>query len=101
MTPEPWETFTEKYEVNGIYNGKVVNLTDFGAFVELEPGIEGLVHVSHIAKEHVEKPSDVLKVNQNVEVRILEYVSDEKKVKLSMKAVHEPVVQDTAEVEAE
>ena len=101
LTPEPWETFTEKYEVNGIYNGKVVNLTDFGAFVELEPGIEGLVHVSHIAKEHVEKPSDVLKVNQNVEVRILEYVSDEKKVKLSMKAVHEPVVQEAAEVEAE
>ncbi|GAB6108892.1 30S ribosomal protein S1 [Fusibacter bizertensis] len=99
LTPEPWETFADKYEVNGIYNGKVVNLTDFGAFVELEPGIEGLVHVSHIAKEHVEKPSDVLKVNQNVEVRILEYVSDEKKVKLSMKAVHEPVVQEPAEQE--
>jgi ribosomal protein S1 len=63
-------------------------LTDFGAFVELEPGIEGLVHVSHIAKEHVEKPADVLRVNEVVEVKILEYVSDEKKVKLSMKEVH-------------
>lgn len=91
LSAEPWVTFNEKYEVGGIYSGKVVNLTDFGAFVELEAGIEGLVHVSHIAKEHIEKPSDVLKVNQIVDVRILEYVSDEKKVKLSMKAVHEPV----------
>ena len=64
-----------------------------GAFVELEPGIEGLVHVSHIAKEHIEKPADVLKVNQSVEVRILEYVAEEKKVKLSMKAVHEPIAE--------
>lgn len=101
LTTEPWVTFDEKYEVGGIYSGKVVNLTDFGAFVELEPGIEGLVHVSHIAKEHVEKPSDVLKVNQTVEVRILEYVADEKKVKLSMKAVHEPVAAEANEVETE
>jgi len=93
LSQEPWANFNEKYEVNGIYTGKVVNLTDFGAFVELEPGIEGLVHVSHIAKEHIEKPADVLKVNQSVEVRILEYVAEEKKVKLSMKAVHEPVAE--------
>lgn len=99
LSEEPWAKFDQKYEVNGIYNGKVVNLTDFGAFVELEPGIEGLVHVSHIAKEHVEKPADVLRVNQTVEVRILEYVPEEKKVKLSMKAVHEPVVEE-AVVEA-
>jgi len=65
----------------------VVNLTDFGAFVELEPGIEGLVHVSHIAREHVEKPEDVLSINQMVTVKILEYIIDEKKVKLSMKEV--------------
>lgn len=91
LTEEPWATFGDKYEVDGVYEGKIVNLTDFGAFVELEPGIEGLVHVSHIAREHVEKPSDVLKINQVVEVRILEYISEEKKVKLSMKAVNEPV----------
>jgi len=84
LSEEPWASFDKKYEVNGIYTGKVVNLTDFGAFVELEPGIEGLVHVSHIAKEHVEKPADVLRVNQSVEVRILEYVAEEKKVKLSI-----------------
>ncbi|MBE0449568.1 MAG: 30S ribosomal protein S1 [Clostridia bacterium] len=98
LTDEPWSQFEEKYSVDGVYEGKVVNLTDFGAFVELEPGIEGLVHVSHIAKEHVEKPADVLRVNQVVEVKILEYVSDEKKVKLSMKAVSEPAIE---EVEAE
>lgn len=105
LSQEPWANFNDKYEVNGIYTGKVVNLTDFGAFVELEPGIEGLVHVSHIAKEHIEKPADVLKVNQSVEVRILEYVAEEKKVKLSMKAVHEPVAEavstETAEAKVE
>lgn len=88
LSEEPWSQFENKYEIGGVYEGKVVNLTDFGAFVELEPGIEGLVHVSHIAKEHVEKPADVLRVNEVVEVKILEYVSDEKKVKLSMKEVH-------------
>jgi ribosomal protein S1 len=101
LTDEPWSQFEEKYSVDGVYEGKVVNLTDFGAFVELEPGIEGLVHVSHIAKEHVEKPADVLRVNQVVEVKILEYVSDEKKVKLSMKAVNEPVVEEVEAVEVE
>lgn len=94
LSDEPWSQFEEKYSVDGVYEGKVVNLTDFGAFVELEPGIEGLVHVSHIAKEHVEKPADVLRVNQVVEVKILEYVSDEKKVKLSMKAVNEPAIEE-------
>ncbi|MGX8795480.1 30S ribosomal protein S1 [Fusibacter sp. JL298sf-3] len=89
LTEEPWSRFEEKYDTEAVYTGKVVNLTDFGAFVELEPGIEGLVHVSHIAREHVEKPTDVLKVNQMVEVKILEYAIDEKKVKLSMKEVNQ------------
>ncbi len=87
LSQEPWATFEDKYEAGEVYNGKIVNLTDFGAFVELEPGIEGLVHVSHIAREHVEKPSDVLNVGQEVEVKILEYILDERKVKLSMKEV--------------
>lgn len=99
LSDEPWSKFEEKYNVENVYEGKVVNLTDFGAFVELEPGIEGLVHVSHIAKEHVEKPTDVLRVNQTVEVKILEYAIDEKKVKLSMKEADESeeIVDEVAE----
>lgn len=98
LTEEPWSDFENKYEIGGIYEGRVVNLTDFGAFVELEPGIEGLVHVSHIAKEHVEKPADVLKVNDLVEVKVLEFAADEKKVKLSMKEVQEvQTVEETTE----
>lgn len=89
LTPEPWTTFEDRYEVDHIYQGLIVNLTEFGAFVELEPGIEGLVHVSHISKEHVEKPSDVLHVGQRVDVKILEFDLDEKKVKLSMKRVED------------
>jgi len=103
LSEEPWSSFEGKYQIDDVYTGKVVNLTDFGAFVELEPGIEGLVHVSHIAKEHVEKPSDALSLNQIVEVKILEFNIDDKKVKLSMKAVNEPVeeVQEVQEVEEE
>lgn len=89
VTPEPWSDFEHRYFVDYIYYGTVVNLTEFGAFVELEPGIEGLVHVSHISKQHVDKPSDVLKQGQQVEVKILEYSLDDRRIKLSIKAVEE------------
>ncbi len=82
---DPWATFADRYEVGGTYHSKVVNLTDFGAFVELEPGIEGLVHISQISHKRVEKPSDELKVGEEHEVRILEADSAAKKLKLSMK----------------
>ena len=65
-------------------------MTDFGAFVELEPGIDALLHVSQIAKEHVEKPADVLKVGQEVEAKIVDFNLDDKKISLSMKALIEP-----------
>ena len=62
----PWKDATVKYAVGNVVTGKVARMTDFGAFVELEPGIDALLHVSQIAKEHVEKPADVLKVGQEV-----------------------------------
>ena len=65
-------------------------MTDFGAFVELEPGIDALLHVSQIAKEHVEKPADVLKVGQEVEAKIVDFNEDEKKISLSIKAMFAP-----------
>lgn len=89
VTPEPWSDFEERYNVDYIYWGTVVNLTEFGAFVELEPGIEGLVHISHVSRNHVDKISDVLKTGDRVEVKILEYSMEEKRVKLSIKAVQE------------
>ena len=62
----PWKDAATKYAVGNVVTGKVARMTDFGAFVELEPGIDALLHVSQIAKEHIEKPSDVLSVGQEV-----------------------------------
>ncbi len=86
----PWKDATEKYAVGNVVKGKVARMTDFGAFVELEPGIDALLHVSQIAKEHVEKPSDVLKVGQEVEAKIVDFNEADKKISLSIKAMFAP-----------
>ncbi|MBQ9303145.1 30S ribosomal protein S1 [Butyrivibrio sp.] len=86
----PWKDATEKYAVGNIVKGKVARMTDFGAFVELEPGIDALLHVSQIAKEHVEKPADVLKVGQEVEAKIVDFNEEEKKISLSIKTMFAP-----------
>ena len=86
----PWKDATEKYAVGNIVKGKVARMTDFGAFVELEPGIDALLHVSQIAKEHVEKPADVLKVGQEVEAKIVDFNEADKKISLSIKAMLAP-----------
>ncbi len=85
ITTNPWETVEEKYLPEEEYDGKITSLTDFGAFVELEPGLEGLIHVSQISNERVEKPSDVLKVGESVKVKVIEINKEENRIKLSMK----------------
>ncbi len=86
----PWKDATEKYAVGNVVKGKVARMTDFGAFIELEPGIDALLHVSQIAKEHVEKPADVLKVGQEVEAKIVDFNEADKKISLSIKAMFAP-----------
>jgi small subunit ribosomal protein S1 len=86
----PWKDATTKYAVGNVVKGKVARMTDFGAFIELEPGIDALLHVSQIAKEHVEKPADVLKVGQEVEAKIVDFNEDDKKISLSIKALFAP-----------
>ena len=76
-----------KLEVGSIVTGKVARMTDFGAFVELEPGVDALLHVSQIAKEHIEKPSDVLKVGQEVTAKVVDFKKDDRKISLSIKAL--------------
>ena len=73
-------------------------MTDFGAFVELAPGVDALLHVSQISRDHVEKPSDVLKVGQEVEAKIVDFSEDEKKISLSMKALTASDETDDADV---
>ena len=94
----PWNGAAEKFAVGNVVKGKVARMTDFGAFVELAPGVDALLHVSQISKEHVEKPSDVLKVGQEIEAKIVDFNEEEKKISLSMKALLAPEEDADADV---
>ena len=72
-------------------------MTDFGAFVELESGIDALLHVSQIAKEHIDKPSDVLSVGQEIEAKVVDFNGEDKKISLSMKALEAPAAEESTE----
>ena len=93
----PWNKAAEKYAVGNVVTGKVARMTDFGAFVELAPGVDALLHVSQISREHVEKPADVLKVGQEVEAKIVDFNEDEKKISLSIKELLEPEATEATE----
>ena len=86
----PWKDASEKYAIGNVVTGKVARMTDFGAFVELEPGIDALLHVSQISKEHVEKPADVLKVGEEITAKVVDFNEDDKKISLSIKALQVP-----------
>ena len=94
----PWNGAAEKFAIGNVVKGKVARMTDFGAFVELAPGVDALLHVSQISKEHVEKPSDVLKVGQEIEAKIVDFNEEEKKISLSMKALLAPEEDADADV---
>ena len=83
----PWANASENFAVGTVITGKVARMTDFGAFVELAPGVDALLHVSQISREHVEKPSDVLSVGQEITAKIVDLNEEEKKISLSMKAL--------------
>lgn len=83
----PWVHAAEKYQKGTVVTGKVARMTDFGAFVELEEGIDALLHVSQIAIEHVEKPSDVFTVGQEITAKIVDFNEEAKKISLSIKAL--------------
>ena len=94
---EPWELFKNTVKVGDIVDGKVVNLLDFGAFVRLNEGVDGLLHVSQISKDHVNKPADVLKVGDTVKVKVIEVNEDDRKISLSAKDALEEEVTETVE----
>lgn len=95
----PWKDAASKYAVGNVVTGKVARMTDFGAFVELEVGVDALLHVSQISKEHIEKPSDVLKVGDEVTAKIVDFNEADKKISLSMKALLAPEPAEEAEDE--
>lgn len=93
----PWLTAADKYAVGTVVEGRVARMTDFGAFVELEPGVDALLHVSQISRAHVEKPSDVLSRDQIITAKVVDFNEDSNKISLSMKAIEAPAQQDDEE----
>ena len=94
----PWANAEEDFAVGNVVTGKVARMTDFGAFVELVPGVDALLHVSQISRNHVEKPADVLKIGQEVTAKIVDFNIADKKISLSVKALEAPA-QEEAPVE--
>ena len=83
----PWANASENYAVGTVVEGKVARMTDFGAFVELAPGVDALLHVSQISKAHVDKPSDVLSVGQVITAKVVDLNEADRKISLSMKVL--------------
>jgi len=90
----PWKDAETRFAVGNVITGKVARMTDFGAFIEIAKGVDALLHVSQISKEHVEKPSDVLKIGDEVTAKIVEFKEDEKKISLSIRAMYAPEPQE-------
>ena len=88
-TEDPWRSLVKKYPVDAIVEGTVTKLVPFGAFVDLGDGIEGLVHISEMAKQHVDAPAQVCKVGDKVQVKVMEIDLDRRRISLSMKAAAE------------
>ena len=96
----PWVNAADKYQIGTEVTGKVARMTAFGAFIELEPGVDALLHVSQISNEHVEKPEDVFKIGQEITAKVVDFKQDEKKISLSIKAMlKEEASEEVAETE--
>ena len=102
-TPEmnPWNQFCAKYSVGDVANVKIVKIVDFGAFAEILPGVDGLIHISQVADHRVEKVSDVLSEGQEVEAKIIDVDNDRKRISLSIRALLEPAAEEEADAPAE
>ena len=92
----PWLNAAEKYAIGNVVEGCVARMTDFGAFVELEPGVDALLHVSQISKDHVEKPADALKIGQKITAKVVDFNEADKKISLSIKALESDKTEEEA-----
>ncbi len=96
-TPEPWSVINEKYQIGQVVTGKVVQIKEYGAFVELEPGLDGLVHISEVAHKRVTNIADEISVGQEVSAQILDIDTERKRISLSIKATIEAPAEEVAE----
>jgi len=94
LQPDPWSSIHNKYRIGSVVEGKVTNITEFGIFAELEPGIEGLVHVSEVASEKAKDVIEKVQPGQLVQAEVLNIDQDERKISLSMKAIEDAEVRE-------
>ena len=100
LTPDPWAKVDEMYPIDSIVKGKVSRITAFGAFIKLEKGLEGLVHISELSYEHVKKVEDVVNIGDELEIKVLRIIPEEQKIGLSLKqAANEEDTNDSTEQE--
>ena len=97
----PWNQFTAKYSVGDVAKVKIVKMMTFGAFAEIVPGVDGLIHISQIADRRIGKPEDVLSVGQEVDAKIIDIDAENKRISLSIRALLEPTLEEQAEALAE
>ena len=95
----PWKDAASKYAAGNVVTGTVARMTDFGAFVELETAVDALLHVSQISREHVEKPSDVLKIGESITAKVVDFNEESRKISLSIKALAASEPKETAKEE--
>ena len=95
----PWVRASETYAIGHVVSGRVARMTDFGAFIELEPGVDALLHVSQISRDHVDKPSDVLRIGQQIEAKVVDFNGEDRKISLSIKALNSaPAAEENPDV---
>jgi len=98
MNNDPWEgDIPGRYKAGELRKGKVTKLTNFGVFVELEPGLEGLLHISELSDDKIESPEEIVKVGDDIEVRVLRVDAADRKIGLSRRKLNEPYVEETEE----
>ncbi|MDO4614012.1 MAG: 30S ribosomal protein S1 [Lachnospiraceae bacterium] len=97
----PWIEASEKFAAGTVVTGKVARMTEFGAFIELIPGVDALLHVSQISRNHVDKPSDVLAIGQEISAKVVDFNAQDHKISLSVKALEQDVKADEVSEEAE
>jgi ribosomal protein S1 len=101
LTPSPWDNIAEKYPLNAVVKGKVTRLMEFGAFVELEPGVEGLIHISELSPQRVRRVADIVQPGQEVQTLVLRVDAAERKISLSLKAAMPEELEEPGESEEE
>lgn len=89
LEPDPWEEAVKQYKVGTVIRGKIIKFANFGAFIEIEEGVEGLIHISELSTKNVDKPEDAVSLGEEVEAKIIRIDSEDKKIGLSMRELHE------------